>query len=122
MAATSTTQTAENEKLVAGWLTQDEFSVLEAVCETLLPSLEPPEGSSEAVVAYYRRSALDLGVAPETRTEASKTLLLLLTFEHIFVIMLLLGDKCSVPFSIYGSYKLFPIRRRYSSFCCVNFL
>ena len=63
MAATSTTQTAKNEKLVAGWLTQDEFSVLEAVCETLLPSLEPPEGSSSSVAAYYRRSARDLNVA-----------------------------------------------------------
>ncbi|MGZ3625509.1 MAG: hypothetical protein ACXWPG_20115, partial [Ktedonobacteraceae bacterium] len=63
MAATSTTQTAENVNLVAGWLTQDEFSVLEAVCETLLPSLEPPEGSSGEVAAYYRRSARDLNVA-----------------------------------------------------------
>ena len=63
MAATSTTQTAKNENLVAGWLTQDEFSVLEAVCETLLPSLEPPEGSSRPVAAYYRRSAHDLNVA-----------------------------------------------------------
>ena len=92
MAATSRAQTAMIEKFVAGWLTQDEFSVLEAVCETLLPTLEPPEGSSEAVAAYYRRSALDLSVAPGTRTEASKTLLLSLTFEHIFVIILLLGD------------------------------
>ena len=47
MATTSTRQTAQNENLIAGWLTQDEFSILEAVCETLLPSLEPPEGSSE---------------------------------------------------------------------------
>ena len=43
MAATSKAQTAMIEKFVAGWLTQDEFSVLEAVCETLHPSLEPPE-------------------------------------------------------------------------------
>ncbi len=63
MAATSTKQTAQNENLVAGWLAQDEFSVLEAVCETLLPSLEPPEESSEAVTAYYKRSARDLNVA-----------------------------------------------------------
>jgi GMC oxidoreductase len=63
MAATSTTQTAKNEKLVAGWLTQDEFSVLDAVCETLFPSLEPPEGSSGEVAAYYRRSARDVNVA-----------------------------------------------------------
>jgi choline dehydrogenase-like flavoprotein len=48
---------------IAGWLTPGEFSILEAVCETLLPSLEPPVGSSEAVAAYYRRSAKDLHVA-----------------------------------------------------------
>src|SRR5947199_5061792 len=63
MAATSAPQTAKNENLVAGWLTTDEFSVLEAVCETLLPSFEPPEGSSEVAAAYYHRSALDLNVA-----------------------------------------------------------
>jgi choline dehydrogenase-like flavoprotein len=51
------------ENLIAGWLTPDEFSVLEAVCDTLLPSLEPPGGSSEIVAAYYRRSARDLNVA-----------------------------------------------------------
>src|SRR2546421_6081169 len=63
MAITSTPGKTTRENLVAGWLTQDEFSVLEAVCETLLPSLEPPEGSSKSVAAYYRRSALDLNVA-----------------------------------------------------------
>src|SRR2546429_9895033 len=63
MATTSTTNTAKSEILVAGWLTQDEFSVLEAICETLLPSLEPPEGSSMSVAAYYRRSARDVNVA-----------------------------------------------------------
>ena len=51
------------ENRVAGWLTPEEFSILEAVCETLLPSLKPPAGSSEAVAAYYRRSAKDLHVA-----------------------------------------------------------
>jgi hypothetical protein len=51
------------ESKVAGWLTPDEFSVLEAACDTLLPSLEPPEGSAEVVAAYYRRSAYDLNVA-----------------------------------------------------------
>src|SRR5207253_1918993 len=47
----------------AGWLTPGEFSILEAVCETLHPSLEPPVESSKAVAAYYRRSAKDLHVA-----------------------------------------------------------
>jgi choline dehydrogenase-like flavoprotein len=63
MAITSTPAIATKENLVAGWLTSSEFSILEAVCDTLLPSLEPPAGSSEAVAAYYRRTAHDLHVA-----------------------------------------------------------
>src|SRR5215472_9922283 len=62
MDVTSDTETT-TKKQVASWLTPDEFSVLEAVCDTLLPSLEPPDGSSEIVAAYYRRSARDLSVA-----------------------------------------------------------
>ena len=62
MAVTSKPGTTTEDQ-VAGWLTPDEFSILEAVCETFLPSLEPPAGSSEAVAAYYRRSAQDLHVA-----------------------------------------------------------
>ncbi len=62
MAITSKSETT-TASLVAGWLTPEEFSILEAVCETLLPSLEPPQGSSEVVAAYYRRSARDLNVA-----------------------------------------------------------
>jgi choline dehydrogenase-like flavoprotein len=62
MAITSKSETTAAD-LVAGWLTSEEFSILEAVCETLLPSLEPPPGSSEVVAAYYRRSARDLNVA-----------------------------------------------------------
>src|SRR6266705_220467 len=63
MATTSTPGATTTGNLIAGWLTSDEFSVLEAVCDTLLPSLEPPGGSSEIVAAYYRRSARDLNVA-----------------------------------------------------------
>ncbi len=63
MATTSTPKTTTTGNLIAGWLTSDEFSVLEAVCDTLLPSLEPPGGSSEIVAAYYRRPARDLNVA-----------------------------------------------------------
>src|SRR5574340_557366 len=51
------------ENLVAGWLTTEEFSILETVCDTLLPSLEPLAGSSDEVSAYYRRSGRDLKVA-----------------------------------------------------------
>ncbi len=51
------------ESKVAGWLSPAEFAVLEAVCDTFLPILEPPNGSSVAVAAYYRRSAGDLNAA-----------------------------------------------------------
>jgi choline dehydrogenase-like flavoprotein len=49
--------------MIAGWLSPAEFAILEAVCDTFFPSLEPPVGSSEAMAAYYRRSARDLHVA-----------------------------------------------------------
>lgn len=48
---------------IADWLTPSEFVILEAICDTLIPSLEPPAGSSKAVAAYYRRCAADLHVA-----------------------------------------------------------
>ena len=48
---------------VAGWLSPEEFRILEAVCDTFFPSLEPPPGSSEVEAAYYRRKAGDLHVA-----------------------------------------------------------
>jgi len=63
MAITSTPETTTTESLIAGWLTPDEFSILESVCDALLPSLEPPQGGSEVVAAYYRRSARDVNVA-----------------------------------------------------------
>src|SRR5437016_1028167 len=62
MAVTSKPETSV-ENRVAGWLTPEEFSILEAVCDTLLPSVEPPEGSSEVIAAYYRRNARNLNVA-----------------------------------------------------------
>ena len=62
MAITSKPETAA-ENPIAGWLTPGEFSVLEAACDTLLPSLEPPAVSSDIVATYYRRSARDLNVA-----------------------------------------------------------
>ena len=48
---------------IPDWLNPTEFAILEAICDTLLPSLEPPVGSSEAMAAYYRRCAHDLHVA-----------------------------------------------------------
>lgn len=52
-----------HEQRIAGWLTQSEFATLEAICETLLPSLAAPAGSAPQVASYYQRSARDLGVA-----------------------------------------------------------
>lgn len=63
MAITSSAPEKVTENKIAGWLSPDEFAILEAICETFLPSLEPPEGSTEEVAAYYRRSAGDLEVA-----------------------------------------------------------
>ncbi len=60
--ASSPSATATGDR-IAGWLTPNEFAILEAICDTLIPSLEPPVGSSEAVAAYYRRCADDLHVA-----------------------------------------------------------
>ncbi|WP_376797674.1 GMC family oxidoreductase N-terminal domain-containing protein [Thermogemmatispora sp.] len=47
----------------ATWLSPGEFAILEVVCDTLLPSLEPPPGVSAEEAAYYRRRAADLQVA-----------------------------------------------------------
>jgi choline dehydrogenase-like flavoprotein len=63
MAITSSVPEKATEPRIAGWLSPDEFAILETICETLLPSLEPPEGSTEEMAAYYRRSAGDLEVA-----------------------------------------------------------
>lgn len=63
MPTRSSLHTAAIENLIAGWLPPNEFAILEAVCDTLLPSLEPPAASSEVVTAYYRRCARDLHVA-----------------------------------------------------------
>lgn len=54
---------AAESSRIAGWLTPAEFAILEAICDTLLPSLEPPKGSAEKVAAYYRSCARDLDVA-----------------------------------------------------------
>ncbi len=47
-----------------GFLTGRERATLRAVCDTLLPALEPPPGvTGTAQVAYWRRSAAELDVA-----------------------------------------------------------
>jgi len=63
MAATSSSETRTARERVAGWLSPEEFTILETVCDTFFPSLEPPPGSSEIESAYYRRKAGDLHVA-----------------------------------------------------------
>ncbi len=63
MAVTSSSDTKATNGSVAGWLTPDEFHIVEAVCDTFFPSLEPPAGSSDTMKAYYQRRASDLNVA-----------------------------------------------------------
>jgi choline dehydrogenase-like flavoprotein len=63
MVAIAPPNTAAAERRIAGWLTVDEFAILQAICDTLLPSLEPPAGSSDIIAAYYRRCADDMQVA-----------------------------------------------------------
>src|SRR6185503_18750475 len=47
------------------FFTDPQFEALSALCDTLLPGLEPPPGADEVTAAYYRRSAADLGIAAE---------------------------------------------------------
>src|SRR5437763_13716272 len=63
MTITSSKETTTIVTRVAGWLSPEEFHILEVACDTLLPSLEPPPGSSDALAAYYRCRASDLNVA-----------------------------------------------------------
>ncbi len=63
MAVTSSSDASTSGSRVAGWLSPDEFHILEVACDTFFPSLEPPAGSSDALAAYYRRRASDLNVA-----------------------------------------------------------
>ena len=63
MVTTTARPTTTHESQIAGWLSPNEFAILEAICDTMLPSLEPPEGSSEEMVAYYQRCAQDLRIA-----------------------------------------------------------
>jgi choline dehydrogenase-like flavoprotein len=63
MTVTSSSEATAGSSRVAGWLSPEEFHILEVACDTFLPSLEPPPGSSEALAAYYRRCASDLNVA-----------------------------------------------------------
>jgi choline dehydrogenase-like flavoprotein len=58
----ATTQQPQAQTGAATWLTSDEMRVLEAVCDTLIPSLAPPAGEDDPH-GLYARKASDLNVA-----------------------------------------------------------
>jgi choline dehydrogenase-like flavoprotein len=58
----ATTQQTPAQSSAASWLTSEEMRVLEAVCDTLIPSLTPPEGEDDPH-GLYARKASDLNVA-----------------------------------------------------------
>src|SRR5690348_15945609 len=63
MATPTSSEVKTAPEQVAGWLSSEEFALLETVCDTFFPALEPPPGSTEIEAAYYRRKASDLHVA-----------------------------------------------------------
>jgi hypothetical protein len=63
MTSSPTFIASSTQQPIAGWLSSSEFHILEVVCETFLPSLEPPPASSKMAAAYYWRSAHDLHIA-----------------------------------------------------------
>src|SRR5438270_12615359 len=88
------------------FLTDNERATLQAICDTLLPSLDPPPGTSDAdTAAYWRRSAADLDVPAaveetlwlETSAEQQKQIKLALALLQNRVAMLLLSGR-SRPF------------------------
>jgi choline dehydrogenase-like flavoprotein len=58
----ATIQQSPAQSSATSWLTSDEMRVLEAVCDTLIPSLSPPEGEDDPH-GLYGRKASDLNVA-----------------------------------------------------------
>ena len=83
----ATTQQSPAQAGAASWLTPEEIRVLEAVCDTLIPSLAPPEGEDDPH-GLYARKASDLNVAqaiaetlalesPETKADFKQLLSLL---------------------------------------------
>jgi choline dehydrogenase-like flavoprotein len=50
---------------MAHFLTDPQYEALQALCETLIPTLEPPSGVSAELAAYYKRSAADLEIPSE---------------------------------------------------------
>lgn len=80
----TTQQTPAQAPATASWLTPAQTRTLEVLCETLIPSLPPPEGEDDSH-GFYARSASDLNVAqtmvetlsgesPESRASFKKLL------------------------------------------------
>ncbi|GCE22484.1 GMC family oxidoreductase N-terminal domain-containing protein [Dictyobacter kobayashii] len=63
MDVTSSSPQTNTQSPAASWLADDEFRVLEAICETFFPTLDPPANSDKAQATYYRASASDLHLA-----------------------------------------------------------
>jgi choline dehydrogenase-like flavoprotein len=83
----ATTQQPPAQTGATNWLNPDEMRVLETVCDTLIPSLAPPEGEDDPH-GLYARKASDLNVAqaiaetlalesPETKADFKQLLSLL---------------------------------------------
>ncbi|MGH2514435.1 MAG: gluconate 2-dehydrogenase subunit 3 family protein, partial [Ktedonobacterales bacterium] len=95
----TTQQAAPSTTATASWLAPAELRTLEAFCDALLPSLQPPEGEDDSS-GFYARSASQLGIArlmaetlagesPETRAGLKK---LLGTLNNPLMCMLLFGQ------------------------------
>ncbi len=50
------------------FLTDPQFETLKALCDTLLPALDPPPEADENVAAYFKRSAAELDIARHLAT------------------------------------------------------
>lgn len=97
---------------VAGWLTPDEFAVLEVICDTLLPSLEPPDGSSEAVAAYYRRCAQDLHVAQQIAEKLGEQSQEVQAAMHLFLKLFTAPPMSLLLAGSFRSFISLPLARR----------
>ncbi|GHO83885.1 GMC family oxidoreductase N-terminal domain-containing protein [Dictyobacter formicarum] len=64
MDVTSSSPQIDAQSPPTSWLSDDEFHVLEAICETFFPALDPPANCDQAQATYYRASASDLHLAP----------------------------------------------------------
>jgi choline dehydrogenase-like flavoprotein len=97
---------------MAHFLNDAQYEALSALCDTLIPSLEPPPGVDEATAAYYRRAAADLDVAryvtrairdyatPESQAQTKQFLTLLTTASGTLALTGQPRKFASLPFAI----------------------